>query len=233
MSIMNEVKPALPTQERRADARRQEQAPDPTITRPGAASRWLPLARLLSLLFSPISVSIPCVLLVALSQSTSALSALSFALLTLLFLSFGPLLYVIAGVRAGLLSDLDLSRRHERWRPFLVSLASCLVGLLLLLLLHAPRRLELLLATTLLCGLGLLLVTLWWKISIHTATLAGAATLLTALYGVCFLPAFLLLVPLGWSRVVLRRHTPAQVIGGALLSSALALGLLLLMGRSS
>ncbi|WP_376797212.1 phosphoesterase PA-phosphatase [Thermogemmatispora sp.] len=196
----------------------------------GHSAHLLGFARGISLLLSPAAISVPFVLLVALYRSSSAWPALGFALLTLAFVCAGPLLYVLLAWRLGIVSDLDLTRRQERWHPFLAGLLSYALGLFLLLWLHAPRSLELALSLTLLVGLLLLLITCWWKISIHAAALAGAATLLTALYGLIFLPSFLLLALVCWSRVALGRHTPAQVIAGALLSMGLALALLLLVG---
>jgi membrane-associated phospholipid phosphatase len=54
--------------------------------------------------------------------------------------------------------------------------------------------------------------------------------MLTVLYGAIVLPAFLLVVLVSWSRVVLRRHTVAQVLAGSLVSIALATAILLLRG---
>jgi membrane-associated phospholipid phosphatase len=76
----------------------------------------------------------------------------------------------------------------------------------------------------------MMVTTLWWKISIHASSLAGAATLLTALYGAMMLPAFLLLPLVGWSRVVLGRHTVAQVVVGSLVSIVLATLFILMRG---
>jgi membrane-associated phospholipid phosphatase len=76
----------------------------------------------------------------------------------------------------------------------------------------------------------MMVTTLWWKISIHASSIAGAATMLTALYGMVLLPSFLLLILVSWSRVVLRRHTVAQVVAGSLLSIALSLLVLKLRG---
>ncbi|MBX5449128.1 phosphatase PAP2 family protein [Thermogemmatispora sp.] len=223
---------------KQAAGRLAEMQADPQ-TRSLAGGQWLfllspaqaqRLARGISIVLSPAAISVPFVLLVALYHSPSLWHALGFALLTLSFVSAGPLLYVVLSLRLGLVSDLDLSHRHERWHPFLFSLLSYALGLLLLLLLHAPRNLELILGLTLLLGALLLVITLRWKISIHAATLGGAATVLTAFYGLIFLPSFLLLVLVCWSRVALGRHTLAQVVSGALLSIGLALGVLLLVG---
>lgn len=54
--------------------------------------------------------------------------------------------------------------------------------------------------------------------------------MLTVLYGLALLPLFLLLVLVSWSRVVLRRHTVAQVVAGSILSIFLALVVLKLRG---
>ena len=76
----------------------------------------------------------------------------------------------------------------------------------------------------------MLVITLWWKISIHASSLAGMVTFLTALYGVIVLPAFLLVAPVSWLRVVLRRHTVAQVVAGALVSVTLTSAILFIRG---
>jgi hypothetical protein len=47
------------------------------------------------------------------------------------------------------------------------------------------------------------LVTLAWKISIHTATLAGAVTILVIVFGPYLLPVVILPVLVGWAGVEL------------------------------
>lgn len=191
---------------------------------------YLSFARSVSTLLGPAIVSVPLVLLVALYHSRDPRAALSYAGLALFFLSFGPLMYILLGVRLGKLSDIDVSRRTERTGPFLFGLASVLLGLFALLLLHAPKDLETVMITTAASGIVMVVITWWWKISIHAATLAGSLTMLTALYGVVMLPGFGLLVLVSWSRVMLRRHTIAQVIAGSLVSIVLTSAVLLMRG---
>jgi membrane-associated phospholipid phosphatase len=187
-------------------------------------------ARFVSNILAPSTISLPFVLLVSLYHAQSATSALLFACLTLFFLTLGPMVYVLIGVRKGWLSDVDVSRRTERAGPFLFGITSVALGLILLRYVNAPKNLETLLLITTISGVMMLIVTLWWKISIHASSMAGVATMLTALYGVVMLPTFLLLILVSWSRVVLRRHTTAQVIAGSLLSIALSVSILLLRG---
>lgn len=187
-------------------------------------------ARYISTILSPAAVSIPLIVLVAFYHTSTLFPALGYASLTLFFLSFGPLVYILLGVRLGKLSDFDVSRRTERTGPFFFGLLSVTLGLLALLFLHAPRNLETVMMITAASGLVMIGITWRWKISIHAATLAGALTMLTALYGVGMLPTFGLLVLVSWSRVLLRRHTVAQVIAGSLVSVVLTSAVLLLRG---
>ena len=187
-------------------------------------------ARFISNSLAPSTISLPFVLLVSLSHSRSTISALLFACLTLFFLTLGPMVYILIGVRKGWLSDVDVSRRIERPGPFLFGITSVALGFVFLRYVNAPKNLETLLLITTISGVIMLIVTLWWKISIHASSMAGVATMLTALYGAIMLPTFLLLILVSWSRVVLRRHTTAQVIAGSLLSIALSASILLLRG---
>jgi len=88
--------------------------------------------------------------------------------------------------------------------------------------LGAPRELVALVAAM---GVGLivsLLVTLLWKISVHVAVVAGAVVILVLVFG----PLLLVLAPLvalvGWARVEVADHTPAQVTAGRGLGATVA-----------
>lgn len=188
------------------------------------------VARYVSNILAPVSVSGPSIVLVALHHASSILAAMFYAGVTLFFLSFGPLIYILIGVRLGKLSDADVSRRAERTGPFLFGIVSITLGLMALMTIHGPKNLETALMSAAVTGIIMMVTTLWWKISMHASSVAGAAIMLTALYGAIMLPAFLLLPLVGWSRVVLGRHTVAQVVVGALVSMALSTLFILLRG---
>ncbi|GAA4593141.1 membrane-associated phospholipid phosphatase [Actinoplanes octamycinicus] len=133
-----------------------------------------------------------------------------------------PLGYVLHGVRTGRLTDHHIPDRAARRLPLLFGVGSLSAGLVVMLLLGAPREVLALLAAG---GLGLVifaLVTHWWKMSIHAGVAAGTLATLTAIYG----PVALLGTPLvllgGWARVRLTAHTPAQVVVGALAGAIVA-----------
>jgi membrane-associated phospholipid phosphatase len=187
-------------------------------------------ARLISNILAPAPISLPLIVLVALYHAQNAPLALLYALITLFFLSIGPFIYILIAVRLGKISDVDVSRRTERAGPFLFGISSVLAGWLVLIILQGPRNLQTLLIITAVSGILMMVTTLWWKISIHASSLGGAATMLTAFYGAIMLPAFLLLILVSWSRVVLRRHTVLQVVAGSLVSIALTLLILKIRG---
>ncbi len=202
----------------------------PLVETPAIRPLRVRCARHISNILAPSTISLPFVLLVALYHAHDTTSALLFACLTLFFLTLGPMVYVLIGVRRGWLSDADVSRRSERMGPFLFGISSVTLGLLILRYVNAPKDLETLLLITSISGILMLIITLWWKISIHASSMAGVATMLTTLYGAIMLPTFLLLVLVSWSRVVLRRHTTAQVIAGSLVGIALSASILFLRG---
>jgi len=197
---------------------------------PTSVPAYMYLARRVSTLLAPAPVSGLLVLFVALYHTHTLLIAFAYAAVTFFFIGLGPLVFVLLGVHSGKLSDIDLSHRTERTWPFLFGLASAMLGLFVLLYLHGPKALETVLICTAVGGVVLMVTTWWWKISVHAATMAGAVTMLTALYGPAMLPALFLLVLVCWSRVVLRRHTVVQVVVGSLVSIVLTLAVILLRG---
>lgn len=193
----------------------------PSAPPPSHNSIRIRIARSLSNILSPVTISLPFVFLVAFYHAQSILTALLYTCLVLVFLTFGPMVYVLVGVRIGKFTDADVSVRSQRFGPFLFGIISALIGLAVLFFTHGPKNLQTLLLITVISGIVMFVITLWWKISIHASSLAAAATLLTALYGSILLIAFVLLIAVCWSRVVLRRHTLGQVIAGSLVSIAL------------
>jgi membrane-associated phospholipid phosphatase len=185
-------------------------------------------ARFLSTAFSPVTISLPFLLLV--TVAIHAPNAFVLAMVTLCFLSVGPALYIGVGVALGKLSDVDVSVRSQRTGPYLFSAGSCVIGFVVLTLVHAPRGMQTILLLNAISSVVLMLITLRWKISMHASSLAAVITMLNMLYGRIVLPAFLLLILVSWSRVVLKRHTIGQVAAGSLFGMVLTWTLVTLRG---
>lgn len=58
-------------------------------------------------------------------------------------------------------------------------------------------------------------ITRFWKIRFHSGVAAGSVAVLTIVQGPWFLLGLPVVAVVGWSRVRLAHHTPAQVIAGA------------------
>jgi membrane-associated phospholipid phosphatase len=196
----------------------------------GVNTKRIRIARHVSNMLAPATISLPFILLVAFYKASDKLSALIYACITLFFLSVGPLLYIFIGVRLGILSDIDVSRRSQRIGPFIFGIVSAMIGWLVLTHTNGPRNLQTVMIITIFSGIIMMMVTFWWKISMHASSLSGVATMLTVLYGAVMLPLFVLLMLVSWSRVVLRRHTIPQVIAGSLAGIVLSLIILKVRG---
>jgi membrane-associated phospholipid phosphatase len=182
--------------------------------------RRLRLARLVGEVLSPPVVLAVLALVVAWHSSPTPAAAVLWGVVTAGFASVLPYVVILRGVRRGRLSDRNLGLREERVRFGVIAMASILVGLALLALSDAPAELVALLASIAVgvaCGW---VVTLWWKISVHAAIAAGAATVLTLVFGPALLVAWPLVALIAWSRVAVGDHTTAQVLAGIALGVA-------------
>lgn len=180
------------------------------------------LARLVTEVFAPAPMTALVLVVVVLHSTSTPAEALRWGALTVLFVTLVPLAYIIRGVRRRRLTDHHVGLREQRPLPLLVGIASVVALLGLLFALGAPRELFALVAAMAAGLLLSLLVTLAWKISVHTGVVAGVVTIVTILFGPAFLLLCLLVVLVAWARVELGDHTPAQVVAGAALGAAVA-----------
>jgi len=125
-----------------------------------------------------------------------------------------PLVFLIWQVRQGHITDLDIHFRTQRKGSLLVTMSGLALTWLLMNLGGAPPILRFMVGAGLLMWVAIYLVTLRWKISIHAASISEMGFFLVWGLGLSAAPALLVIPVVGWSRVKLRRHTPAQVIAG-------------------
>jgi membrane-associated phospholipid phosphatase len=179
--------------------------------------RRLRVARTVGELLSPPPIIAVLALVVAWDSSPTPGMAVLWGTTTAVFASVLPYAIILRGVRRGRLSDENLSLREERIRFGVVAITSILVGLAVLVAFDAPAEMVALLASIAVgvaCGW---VVTLWWKISVHAAIAAGAATVLLLVLGTALLAAWPFVALIAWARVQVGDHTPAQVLAGVAL----------------
>jgi len=200
-------------------------APETLPPRPRRWDGWL--ARGVSQAFSPVVLAVAIVCWSA--ARADVRGAWAWAALYVAVGVAVPALYIVHQVRRQRVMDLDLFRRAERLRPMQVTLAAGIVAWLAMLVTGAPFRM--LLATGALEVMGAVnyLVTLRWKISLHTTLAAAATTFAWTMTGLS-LP-FLGVPLVAWSRVRLGRHTPAQTVAGGATGFLVFFGVRLLTAR--
>lgn len=155
-------------------------------------------------------------------HSTRDLTGLAWGLLAALFCGGIPFAIIMLGVRRGSWTDKHVRIREQRAVPLLATMASVLTGIALMTVFDAPREVFAL-VVAMLAGLAMtILVTLWWKVSIHSAVAGGVVVVLVLAYGTWMAWLLLGVAVIGWSRVALRDHTPAQTVAGAVLGGLAA-----------
>ena len=162
------------------------------------------------------------VTVVAIGWYADGRAGLGWGLLAALFTAVLPTLFITYGVRRGRWSDRTVGARRPRLVVLAFITASVAPGLILLLVLGAPRLLTGYLAFMLASVAVLAAITTVWKISIHCAVASGSVAILALSFGPLVLPAYALVALLGWSRVALRDHTVAQAVAGAVLGAGAA-----------
>jgi membrane-associated phospholipid phosphatase len=192
---------------------------DLTYSTPRPAASLARVARWISNLFSPPLMIIVGVCMVA--ASLGVITAWQWALQYLFIAMVIPVSFIIWQYIRGRITSVEMHLRSERIQPYLVSLFCSLAAWLWLRLGMAPALL------TLVAGVGavqvalLLAVTLFWKISAHSTSMAGVVMLALALFGAMALPLIVLVPLVGWARIHLRRHSLMQVVAGVLVGAGL------------
>ncbi|MFD5134004.1 phosphatase PAP2 family protein [Streptomyces olindensis] len=178
-------------------------------------------ARLITDTLAPANLVIAILLIIG-WHSTSSVTGLGWGLLAALFCGGIPFAVIMLGVKRGHWTDKHVRVREQRAVPLLATMASVLVGISLLVALQAPREVFALVMAMLVGLITTMTVTVWWKVSVHTAVAGGVVVILLLAYGARMAPLVLGIAAIGWSRVALRDHTPAQTVAGALLGGLAA-----------
>lgn len=187
------------------------------------------LACWVSILFDSSVLSIPIFL--AFGWIEVGLSGMGWAILILAIVTGIPLAYLVLGVKRGWVSDMELSDRSQRPRFILVSLGSDVLALLFLYFLHGPHLLRLIVLTYFFLAITMFTISSFWKISMHMAGVGGFSTALLFVFGVPALWTLISLPLVAWARLHRRKHTPAQLLAGALAGSLVTVLIFSWMGR--
>lgn len=131
-----------------------------------------------------------------------------------------PGLVLLRGLKLGVWTDPDFPRLRERRAYLPWAAVSSAVAMALAVLAPFPYPVRLSVVGICLWLVGSMLVTLFWKASIHVGSITGIVGLVWVLFGHVAGGA-LMWAPflVAWARLYLRKHDLAQVLGGALLGT--------------
>ena len=149
-----------------------------------------------------------------------------------------PLVFILILLRTGRVSDMSISNPRQRRAPYWASIICYFAAAAYLAALHAPLWLSTFFVGASLVSILCMIITNWWKISAHTACIAGFAAIVFWLSRtglLIYAPlewssiAFLLVGAMAWSRLYLNHHTLLQTAAGAALAFTVEYVLLCIM----
>ncbi len=182
------------------------------------------LASLISQVLHPFFLAPLAVALILYLEGSQPLTILGWTSLCTLLLSAPLMAFVIYKVARKQFTDIDVSKREQR--PVVYGFAAICVAVCFgaLLWLGAPQILVYMFASLFIMGLLFDLTTRYiTKASVHAGALT-AITVVTAFYSWPW--AVVLAAITGaviWSRLVLKRHTPIEVVTGVLIAGLVSL----------
>ncbi|GHH74128.1 hypothetical protein GCM10018781_40090 [Kitasatospora indigofera] len=149
-------------------------------------------------------------------------TGLGWALFAALFAAVIPTWFIRRGMRKGQWEDRHVGRRQRRLVVIPFIMLSVLTSFAVMLWADAPDDMTAMVLAMFAALVPIMVITVWWKVSIHTAVASGAVVCLAIALGAWWLLLYPLVVVIGWSRVVLRDHTRAQTVAGALVGAVSA-----------
>lgn len=149
------------------------------------------------------------------------LSAPFSILLCFFCFAFFPFLSVLYCYRKNV-GDLYVSKRKARTPFFLIAIISYSFAATIFLVTNT-KIMFLLALGYILVSIILMVVNLFWKVSVHCAGVTGPIFSLIFVFGLNALPLSLIIGLVGWSRIKLNNHTFAQTLVGTLISLTVGL----------
>lgn len=192
--------------------------------------RGYALGRLLSQVFHPILMDILTFLVAGYYGLADHAVGLKWTGVCILALVVPPTLFYVVRLRQGVYSDEDVSIRQQRNELYLFSFVWALLATLALIPLGVPAPLLAVMVVSLVLGVIGGIVNLFWKISVHAASIAALATIALIYMRGLGIALWICALAVGWARVRTNNHTPRQVLAGFLAAATVVLAVFQLFG---
>ena len=185
---------------------------------------WI-ISRILDLYTWSIIINVLFLINTGLNRLQITYFSLAFLLLEVIL----PFLLYYFFRKRKLITDVDLSLRRQRplyfFCLFLLVALGTLMGMV-----FGTREFFLMQLTSLFLVGATTAITLFWKISGHAMVTAAGVLFINYFFAWRFWWLFFILIPVCWSRWYLHKHTPLQLLAGAILGTFLPMIILRLVG---
>ena len=171
-------------------------------------------ATIISRLFEPFVLLLIIIVMALIRGGTVGIPLIQTLAVVFFGMIIPPVIALLIALRTKKISNWDMSNRKQRVRACLVFFLFMIIDFFLIRMLAIPALSQLFLFLFFVF-IGFFLITLFWKISGHMLVATIAVCIWIHWFGLATTWYLLGILPLlGWSRLVLKRHTLAQIIGG-------------------
>lgn len=185
-------------------------------------NRWdYQIARWVSNILNPPIVSVIGILIIASFIATR--DAWTWALIFVALVVLLPTGYVVLLLLQGKIEHFHIPNRENRTKPYLVIIASNLVGVILMLAFKAPPLLIAFGVMGVAQSTLLFLINRYWKISGHATAISGLAVFMVAALGWSLAPVLVIIPLVAWARIRTSSHSFWQTVAGTLTGTAFIL----------
>jgi membrane-associated phospholipid phosphatase len=172
------------------------------------------LASIISNVLNPFVIGFVTIITLSVYDTDTGGEAIKWAAISLVFSIIPVFLMVTFLVRRKTIAGFFISLREQRTLVYIIAILIGAAGLAFFWIFESPPLLRAVFTAGVSALVIFMMVNMFWKISLHTGFAAASATVITIIHGLSGLLAFLLVLPVAWSRIELQQHTIAQVVGG-------------------
>jgi membrane-associated phospholipid phosphatase len=182
------------------------------------------MAKVVSMIFTPLYLPLVGLIILFLFSYMNLLP-LEYRLMVLTLVYFFtillPMFLIYLYRRMQGWNRLEISHKHRRLVPYIISIVCYFTCLYVLESLHIYHFVSSIVIGALVVQVTCAIINIWWKISTHTAAIGGVAGALFVFADIFgfnptwwFCLVFIVAGILGSARMILRQHSLSQVIGG-------------------
>jgi len=198
-------------------------------------------AKIVSYLFHPIFLPFYCLLLLFYLQPYFTFQLVLNARILLMFFVFGttivfPLLITFLMLRQGYIQSIYMDTRQERKYPYLITAVFYILTFNMFRQLHLPDIYLIYMMGASILLILIVIINFWWKISTHMVGIGGLFGFFTGFtfyLSLQIIPLILIVVLLagliGYARLKLNSHKPAEVYTGFLMGTVVMLAMFYLI----